>query len=163
MNRNYPLLLSAATIATVLALAIASSGQNTAEPADAEIQRLNSQVEQFFSLLSDGRQDEAFEDLLANSQALSRSPSIAELKRAAQELERRFGRYRGSEQVEARRVGKDVIVLKYLYKCDAFPVVWYFTFYRTAVLDEMPAPAVSWTLITVRFDTQVESLAPSAS
>jgi hypothetical protein len=136
-----------------------AQGPNALLASDPDIQRLDGQVRQFFGMLAEGRVNEAFDGLLTDSPALERSPSIADLKKNAQEVERRFGPHLGHEQVRARRVGQDVIVLKYLYKCERFPVVWYFTFYRTADVDEATVPSMTWRLITVRFDTQIELLA----
>ena len=45
--------------------------------------------------------------------------------------------------------------MKYLFKCEKFPVVWYFTYYR----DFSRAGGEDyWVVISVRFDTQVELL-----
>ena len=56
-------------------------------------------------------------------------------------------------------IGNDLVLMKYLYKCETFPVVWYFTFYRTSPRGERTADTGdSWRVIIVRFDTELELL-----
>jgi hypothetical protein len=63
-----------------------------------------------------------------------------------------YGKPRAEEPVErikAQRIGKDLAVLRYVYKFDQLPVVWHFTFYRTNG---------KWLLVGVRFDHDYEGL-----
>jgi hypothetical protein len=53
-------------------------------------------------------------------------------------------------------IGRDLVLLRYLYKGENFPVVWYFTFYRTTAAGET-GPG-TWRTIAVRFDTDLELL-----
>jgi hypothetical protein len=79
----------------------------------------------------------------------------------AEKVNERFGEYRGFEQIEARRIGQDLVIMKYLYKCESSPVVWYFTFYRPPQQgSDMTGTTTSdWMVIGVRFDTDLEMLA----
>lgn len=56
-----------------------------------------------------------------------------------------------------KSVGKDVVLLKYLYKCEKFPVVWYVAYYRDFTR-AVTASDDRWVVISIRFDTQVEAL-----
>lgn len=156
---RFGILVFAVMLALCCPVRCVAQGQNALAANDPDVQRLDGQVRQFFSLMAEGRTNDAFDSLLSDSPALQRAASIAELKKNAQDLERRFGVYLSSEQVRARRLGQDVVVLAYLYKCERFPVVWYFTYYRTAEVDEVTVPTMTWRLITLRFDTQIEQLA----
>lgn len=72
----------------------------------------------------------------------------------------RYGEYRTFERIATKRVGSDLALLKSLYKCEHFPVVWYFTFYRTPQRIEGAAgSAGAWRVVIVRFDADVERLA----
>jgi hypothetical protein len=64
--------------------------------------------------------------------------------------------FRGLEKIDSRRVATDLVVMKYLYKCERFPVVWYFTFYRSAAAG---AANGQWAIVTIRFDAELEALA----
>ena len=50
------------------------------------------------------------------------------------------------------------LLLKYLFKCEAFPVVWYFTYYRDFSHSRTASEDENWVIIAVRFDTQLELL-----
>jgi hypothetical protein len=100
--------------------------------------------------------DKALAELMADGPLAARKTAVESLLAETRKLETRYGKYRAAERIEAKRIGTDVMVLKYLTKCDNFPVVWHFTFYR----DQRPtAAAAAWNVIAVRFDTDVELLA----
>ncbi len=77
-----------------------------------------------------------------------------------------IGTFHAVERIDRKLIGKDVIVFRYLYKCDNFPVVWYFTFYRfqrSAAAGGAPSSSISsnyptWSVIGIRFDTNLEPL-----
>lgn len=134
-----------------------SRGQTTGGAADPALQGLESQIDAFFDTVAQGQVEDAFDALLLDSSQLKRASSMADLRERAGNLDQRFGKYRGHEEVSSRRVGQDVVIFTYLYKCENFPVVWHFTYYRPPRVDQM-APMPAWRLITLRFDTQVEQL-----
>jgi hypothetical protein len=104
--------------------------------------------------------EQTYETLLKGGPLASKKQAIETLVTRSAELETKYGKFRAAERIEAKRIGSDVLILKYLYKCDNFPVVWYFTFYR----DQRPASAAAttttrtWSVIAVRFDTEIELL-----
>lgn len=159
MMRWASFLLLPVGIGLMFSVTVFSQGQNNVAVSDPDVQRLDGQARQFFGFLAEDRVSDAFDDLLIDSPALERSPSIDDLKKSAQEISRRFGPNLGVEQVQAKRVGQDVIALAYLYKCERFPLVWRFTYYRTADVDEMAAPTMNWKLIALSFDTDLAKLA----
>jgi hypothetical protein len=85
--------------------------------------------------------------------------ALKQLTDKTKQLQTEYGRYRGYEQIAAKRIGEDLVLLRYLYKCEHFPVVWYFTFYRTSTPGEPLRGSGDWRVITVRFDTKLELLA----
>jgi hypothetical protein len=67
-------------------------------------------------------------------------------------MEAHYGKPRAEnavERVKAQRIGNDMVLLRYLYKFDQLPVVWYFAFYRTGE---------KWVAVSVRFDHEYELL-----
>jgi hypothetical protein len=112
---------------------------------DPVVGKLHEKVMRFLGGIAGGEQTTAFGELLAGSQLLEQAGAVRSLVDKSKEITQRYGAHRDSEQVSAKRIGKDVVLLKYLFKCEKFPVVWYFAFYRD--------------LVSVRFDTQLESLA----
>jgi hypothetical protein len=147
-----------AALSVALAWGLTAWGQNGPSN-DTVVQTLDAQVDRFFDAISTGEAGPALETLLAGNNALLRSASLAELQTSTAQIPARFGAYRGHEQVSARRIGQDLVLLKYLYKCERFPVVWHFAYYRTSAADEMGTSTLQWTPITVRFDTDLELLA----
>jgi len=133
-----------------------SQGQ---EPADPVIEAINSRVTQFLEGVSMGQAQTAYQEFLAGSQLLKQTEALKALVDKTNQLETKYGRYQAFEQVAAKRVGADLVLLRYLYKCENFPVVWYFTFYRTPKRgDPPPEDNNNWRVISVRFDTRLELL-----
>ena len=129
------------------------------EPSDPEIDKLNARVSQFLEGVSLGTTKTAYEQLLAASPLLKQTEAVEELVRKTDQLKDRYGKYLEFEPIASRRVGKDLVLLRYLYKCEDFPVVFYFTFYRTPRSDIPTEKNATWRVIIVRFDTELELLA----
>jgi hypothetical protein len=129
------------------------------EPADPDLEMLQQRVDNFLEAISvGGRSQAAFQELLTGSPLLKRTEEISALIAKTDQLRERYGPYRGFEAIAARRVGKDLVFLRYLYKCENFPVVFYFTFYRTPRGEPTAETGNSWRVIIVRFDTELELL-----
>ena len=143
----------------LLAPARSAPGQELAAAVeDKVLVAVDARVSQFLEGVSIGQAQSAYQELLAGSQLLKQSDALKALIEKTGALEKKYGRYRAFEQIAAKRVGNDLVLLKYLYKCENFPVVWYFTFYRTPSPGEPPAESGQWRVITVRFDTALELL-----
>ncbi|MCL2349093.1 MAG: hypothetical protein FWC50_12640 [Planctomycetaceae bacterium] len=73
------------------------------------------------------------------------------------------------EPLDTRKAGKDLILIRYLYKGETFPVVWQFTFYRSQILNGSRSGDVGtmtssqWDCIGVKFDTNLDVLINSGS
>jgi hypothetical protein len=131
------------------------------EPSDPVIGALHEKVAQFLEGVSLGTPtatSTAYQALLAGSPLQKQAQAVEALIEKTDRLQEQFGPYREFEQIAARRVGNDLVLLKYLYKCESFPVVWYFTFYRTPRADVPPEKNDTWRVIIVRFDTELELL-----
>jgi hypothetical protein len=153
-------------VAVCLVVAALGSSPGHAAPApenpatkDAVIDALDARVRPFLEGVSGGETQQAFDELLRGSPLLmKKTEAIQTLVEQTNQLPERFGRYRSFERFDARHIGTDLVLMRYLYKCDDFPVVWYFTFYRPPPRGEAPAGDNAWRVIIVRFDTQLEKL-----
>ncbi|MCH8922030.1 MAG: hypothetical protein IIA67_02640 [Planctomycetes bacterium] len=128
----------------------------------AEIDNLEKIVAAFFTELQtvDKKSEDAFQKVLlkGSDQLLKKQPALKSLiKKTDALLNGKYGKYRGSDRISAKSIGKDLVLLTYLYKCEDYPIVWHFTFYRKAQTVE--ATASQWIVIAVRFDTDLELLA----
>ncbi|HZZ73318.1 MAG TPA: hypothetical protein VFE24_13770 [Pirellulales bacterium] len=129
-----------------------------AEPAapDPVVAKLDESVGRFFEGVAKGDVAKSYADLLKDSQLLRQADAVKSLVDKTKDLEKRFGKYRGYDRVDAKRVGKDLILVRYIYKCDDFPVVWYLSFYRD--FKHSDADNSAWIVVSVRFDTDLELL-----
>jgi len=133
----------------------ASSAQEPTE----EVQKLHGRVSSFLEGVSRGTPQAAYEELLRGSQLITQTEAVEALVQETARIEENYGQYREFEQVDARQIGEDLVLMRYLYKCDNFTVIWYFTFYRTPTRGELADENGLWRVIIVRFDTRLESLA----
>jgi len=146
-------------IIVLLAIAGPSTAQEAATSTDQVLVALGARVSTFLEGVSMGQAETAYGELLADSQLRTQEDAVKTLVTKTNELEQKYGRYRAFERIAQKRVGNDLVLLKYLYKCENFPVVWYFTFYRTPTPGETPAEDAAWRVVIVRFDTELELLA----
>jgi hypothetical protein len=155
-----------AAVALQLAMGAANaSGQAPAAGEDKTLAALSARTDDFFEAVSESASSaqvqSAYDKLLFGSQ-LKQDEQVAGLVRKTAEIQKTFGAYRGFEQIMARRVGKDLVLMRYLYKCDNFPVVWHMAYYRdqrAPRLGETTGGAEGWRVISIRFDTDLEALA----
>ena len=131
-------------------------GQDSPAEPDPEVQALEAKIRIFFQGVSAGQPQQAYDDLLVGAMK-NKKAALQSLIDKTNKLEEQYGKYRESERVAVKRVGKDLILMKHLYKCESFPVVWYFTFYRTP--GDTRTESGIWRVVTVRFDTELELLA----
>jgi len=126
-----------------------------AEP-DRELVALGDKTTQFLTDVAMGETRAAFDTLLEGSHLANQEKALRALVEKTKELATKYGKQIGSEQIAAKRVGKDLVLLKYLYKCEQFPVVWYFAYYRTP--NKTAPKKNTWRVVSVRFDTDLEQL-----
>lgn len=146
-------------VTALLIFATTAQAQDTmsATP-DATIEALHAQSSQFLEGVSVGQAETAFAELLVGSPLSQQPEAVKKLVTSTRAIESRAGKYRDFERIESRRVGKDLVLMKYLYKCETFPVVWYFTYYRDFKRVEAMSDGENWVVIGVRFDTDLELL-----
>lgn len=154
MIRTTPLAITILLFTRAVSFAQEPMSPDTA----AEVKTLESRVDDFFRSLTTkslGGPERAVRQIVDNGPLKERNDDISKLIEQALTLDQKYGPYTGHERVQAKSVGSDLIVLRYLYKGEKFPVVWCFTFYRAA-----PVGGISrdWTLIALKFDAKVETL-----
>jgi hypothetical protein len=127
------------------------------EEMQGEVAALQNKVDLFFRQLTDKTvgPERAVREIVASGPLKDRNDEISKLIDQAALLDQRFGTFTGQQPVGVKAVGSDLVFLRYLYKGERFPVVWYFTFYRTTIT---PGLKRDWSLISLRFDTKVEAL-----
>ncbi|HEY2838115.1 MAG TPA: hypothetical protein VGJ26_03130 [Pirellulales bacterium] len=152
-------------IVTLMALAPPAivHGQNPAQD-DAVVSALTGQLTSFFTSVSTGDVKEAYEALLTDSQLAKRDrqEQLGALIKKTSDLPTNYGAFHSFERITAKRVGTDLVVFKYLYKCENFPIVWHVVFYRDLRESRSSDAATAygnWRVISVRFDTDLEILA----
>ena len=145
------------TSAVLIGLSAAGSSPSQ-EPSDPVITELAARVTQFLEGVSLGDTHAAYQELLRGSQLSTKTDAVESLVEKTNQLPERYGGYRAFEPISSKRVGADLVLLTYLYKCENFPVVWYFTFYRTPQSGIAAETANNWRVIIVRFDTELELL-----
>lgn len=116
-------------------------------------------IESFLTQVGSGKVPGAYDQLLVGNSLLQQREKLDDLIKRTEELTARFGPYRGMERISTRMVGKDVMVATYLFKCDQYPVVWRFVFYRDVSQSLTASEKNAWRVVTVKFDTNLAELA----
>jgi len=143
-------------VCIVLSVAASTSAQDFPAEPDRDMVSLDDKISQFLTDVAMGETPDAFSALLEGSRLADQEKPLAALIERTKQLETKYGKHIDSEQIAAKRIGKDLVLLKYLYKCEHFPVVWHFAYYRTT--NETPSDNGTWRVISVRFDTELERL-----
>ncbi len=148
-----------------LAFALGTTGRAAAQTpaAGADVDALRESIGNFFENLSDPNQSarKALEDFAKNSAFGSNEKALTSLADALKNINANFGAYVAYEAIGAKAIGSDLITFRYLYKCQDYPVVWYFTYYRPRAKATDDATTV-WTLIGMRFDADLDALLDDA-
>lgn len=148
----------AVTSITILSMLVEARAQSPAVPNASTVAALESRVKQFLDRVALGEVVEAYTDFLPEFQESRQSEAMRSLVTRTQELETRYGRFRGSERIAAREYGRDLIRMEFVYKCDDFPVIWSVWFYRTPVLTNGTSDDAPWRVVEVRFDTDLQAM-----
>jgi hypothetical protein len=156
--RNLSLLLLATT-SLALCHATVGSAQTPANGDDPVVTLLDQKVDALFQNLANATvtTEDALAEFLADSPLEKQAEAVKALAARAKKLDDDFGEFVSAERVAAKRIGKDLVLMKYLYKAKNHPVVWYFTYYRD-FNNADAAETGAWTIIAVRFDTKLELL-----
>lgn len=124
----------------------------------AEIEKLQGGIEDFFKAFNNPTigPELAFNTLVGKG-PLKNKEELPGLIEKAGKLEVRYGRYTGHDVASVKTVGNDLVILRYLYKGERFPLVWHFYYYRPGN-GAMPSSKGDWSLIEIRFDTNLDGL-----
>ncbi len=124
---------------------------------DPVIDPLHDRVSVFFEDVSQKRFRTAYDELLGDKQLGSQEDREL-LVKETEKIEDLYGEYRRFEPVYTKKVGSDLVFVKYLYKCARFPVLWHVTFYRSSANGESGLDSRAWQVVSIRFDTDLELL-----
>ena len=118
---------------------------------------LDIRIGSFFETLKRGNLPSAFEELLLQSPlgSASAGSQISELQNQVGELRKDFGDILNWEKYEAKWIGDDVVVLRYILKYEQYPVLWSFAFYRTPASAPSMTMTNPWVLVALHFDTDL--------
>lgn len=146
-------------VALFLSLAPLAAAQDRTPQQQAEVDKLQLGVEDFFKGLNNPTvgPEQAFNTLVGKGPLKSKSEELKSLIDKASKLETTYGRYTGYDFASAKTVGNDLVILRYLYKGERFPVVWHFYYYRPAN-GAVTLTKGDWNLIEIRFDTNLDGL-----
>jgi len=157
MHSSPRLLMGAGWLAAWMVTA-AAAAQDPTLTTDPALAGIVARLGQFFEGVSTGQAQSAFQELLSGSPLLKQPDGLKTLVAKTGELEAKCGRFRGFERLVVRRAGTDLLLVKYLYKCEQLPVVWYFTFYRNPAPGTLSPDDDTWRVVAVRFDTDLDTL-----
>ena len=125
---------------------------------NADVEALRESIGNFFENLSDSSKGarKAVDEFVKNSAMAENEKTRAKIADGLKTINANFGEYVSYEAIGVKTVGTDIIVFRYLYKCQDYPIVWYFTFYRPRSKSQ-DGPASSWNLIGFRYDTNLDA------
>ena len=127
-----------------------------------DVESLRESIGVFFENMSDQNKgpNKAVEDFLKNSALAENEKTKGRVAEGLKAINQNFGAYVSYEEIGLKSIGEDLIVFRYLYKCENYPVVWYFTYYRPrGQRSESTTSSTTppWTLIGFRFDTNLDA------
>lgn len=136
--------------------------QNTTMTVDSskEIKDLEEKVRLFFEELNTNG-TKAFDDLLGTGPlgATSGGENTAGMKAKFDDIKKQFGEFRNYDKIDHKTVGSDLVIVRYLMKCEYHPVVWTFTYYRRPLaIGAVSTMPDTWSLIGLRFDSNLDLL-----
>ncbi len=140
-------------------LALPAGAQERTPQQQAEVEKLQGGIEEFFQGFNSPNigPEQAFTTLVGKGPLKGKNDELAKLVEKAGKLEGNYGRYIGHDAASVKTVGNDLMILRYLYKAERFPVVWHFYYYRPGN-GAMPVAKGEWNLIEIRFDTNLDGL-----
>ena len=125
-----------------------------------DLETLRDSIGNFFENLSDPSKgaDKAIKDFLKNTPLADNDKIKTKFTDDVRLIDQNFGAFVSYEPIGVKTIGSDLVVFRYLYKCQNYPVVWYFTYYRPrAKTTDANTSTASWTLIGFRFDTNLDA------
>ena len=138
---------------TALTVAPQVPGQTAERTA---VQDLDRRMLAFFGSLNTKAPKAGFDSIVKGG-PLETNKGLEKILQQVQAFDGKYGAFVEAELIRGTKVGKDLVILNYLYKSQKFPLVWRFVFYRTptTVAATTPRP---WHLVAVSFHTKLEQL-----
>ncbi|MDR1493874.1 MAG: hypothetical protein LBT05_14325 [Planctomycetaceae bacterium] len=131
------------------------NAQTSSTLPDGDFNGIQGRVKTFFEGINESSSSEtAYRTLFQGTQG--QENVIKEIVQKTDEMTRSQGARAVFEFYDVKRVGKDLILTRYLYKYESYPIVWYFTFYRSPNRATESASG-NWNCIGIRFDTNLDS------
>jgi len=140
---------------TLVSLHSTSADAQTSTPDNATLTELHERVDNFLNSLGDLATARRAVEQIVEDGPLERQANTTKLIEQVEQFSSRYGIYLSSERVSARLVGRDLVMMTYLYKTDQFPVIWRFTFYRPPTRGVEPS---TWRIVSISFDTNYQLL-----
>ena len=124
-----------------------------------DLETLRESIGNFFENLSDPNKgaEKAIKDFLKNTPLADNEKIKTKFTDEVRLIGQNFGPYVSYEPIGVKTIGSDLVVFRYLYKCQNYPAVWYFTYYRPRAKSADSSASTSWTLIGFRFDTNLDA------
>ena len=127
-------------------------------PDASELESLHASIKTFFENITDPSSGpkKGLETLMKNSplNGNDKDEMINALSEKITSIKDQFGPYVSFEPIGVKMVGRDLVILRYLYKCQNYPVVWYFIFYRPLSANGETGNK-TWFLIHFYYDSQL--------
>ena len=147
----------------VLLLPLFSTAQSPTYPSTEAGKELDERIQRFFNELMNSNSTKAFEDLLRSAppDSATGNSTTAEMKTKLDDIKKQFGEFQSFEKIDEKPIVKsnDLVIVRYLMKCDYHPVVWTFIFYRCPVAGASATSLSSpWQVVGLRFDTNLDLL-----
>ncbi len=164
-RRQITVIGALALVAAVLALIRMNVPETQAQTQPSlvasDIETLKESIVKFFEGLSSDPNTEngiekAFKDFLDDSPLKENENLKTKFTNDVRAIRQNFGVYVSYEPIGVKMVGSDLVVFRYLYKFEKYPVVWYFTYYRSPK-SAGSDPSSGWKLIGFRFDTNLDA------
>lgn len=114
------------------------------QPAEAALPR--AQVENFFTRLTEGRVDVAYDQLIKGTKIANNPKDVVLLKAKTREAIKVFGAVNGFDWIDAKNVGNYLTRVTCISR-QQYPVRWRFYFYLS--------PDGAWKLIDIRIDDRL--------
>lgn len=123
---------------------------------NALVRPLQTKTDRFFAQVENNAIKDAFTELLQGSPVAEQEEAIDALAKKAGEITDLYGRRLGSSMIQAKVVDEDLVLLRYLDKCENYPIVWTFWFYHPP--SGADSSGSGWYVVTVRFDNDLRML-----
>jgi len=135
------------------------AGAQSQPVADTSRDEFDARILVFFDALAMRNSTSAFNELLRSSPlgTPDASESLTAMQSRIDELQTQFGNILLWEKLDTKRIGSNIVLVRYVLMYDHYPTVWTFTFYRKPTTSTtLTTPG--WVLVELHFETDMKSL-----